>query len=204
MLTPRRLIITDGSLPALAALSLQNRPDQAVLWVPELADHSTPQRLAAIAHQATHFRIDRTVGPGAARSPVAKPSAKPSARGIHHSALDGAGLLIAAVIAARELRCSRVVWPCQAGVDLDRMATLHEVSMCAAHLADLDATTTNPAPEIRTPVLDCTDEQIIDLISSSGVPTSLAWWCDHDLPRPCGGCDSCRRWDSVLRATAAA
>ncbi len=200
MLTPRRLIITDGSLPALAALSLQNRPDQAVLWVPELTDNSAPQRLAAIARQATHFRIDRTVGPGAARSATTGPSG----RGVHHSALDGAGLLISALIAARDLRCSRVVWPCQAGVDLDRMAALHEVSMCVAHLADLDATTANPAPEIRTPVLDCTDEQIIDLISSSGVPTSLAWWCDHDLPRPCGGCDSCRRWDSVLRATMAA
>lgn len=199
MLTPRRLIISDGSLPALAALALQDRPDQAVLWVPAMGQVAAPRRLAAVARQAEHFGIDRPVGPGAVRIAAEDGSGRSTA-----SALDEAGVLLAALSTARLLRCSRLVWPCQAGMDLDRMAVLHEVTMCAAHLADLDASPTRPAPEIRTPVLDCTDEQIVDLIAGSGVPTTLAWWCDHDTQRPCGGCDSCRRWESALRATAPA
>jgi hypothetical protein len=199
MLTPRRLIISDGSPPALAALALQDRPDQAILWVPTIARPAAPRCLTVIARQAAHFRIDRTMGPGAS------PSEQPAVRGNHDlTALEEAQVLIDAIITAVELQCSRVVWPCQAGLDLERMAKLHEVVMCAAHLASLDATSKNLAPDIRTPVLDCTDEQVVDLIVSSGASTSLAWRCDHDAPQPCGGCNSCRRWDAVLRATAAA
>lgn len=195
MLTPRRLIITDGSLPSLAALALQDRPDQAILWAPELSRRTGPRQLEAIARQAAHFRIDRTMGPGCA---VALTTAETP---LQVSALGDASLLIAALLAARETRCSRIVWPIQAGMDLDRMSVVHEVVMFVSHLADLDVASKHLSPEIRTPVLDCTDEQIIDLIGSSGVPTSLAWWCDRESPQPCGGCDSCRRWASAQRTT---
>jgi len=195
MLTPRRLIITDGSLTALAALALQDRPDQTILWVPDLLDRAAPRRLDAIKRQAAHFHIDSTIGPGAAVSSVAADPLTPA------SALSDASLLIAAVLAACKARCSRVIWPIQAGMDLDRMSIVQEVVMSVAHLADLDSAARRLSPEIRTPVLDCTDEQIIDLINSSSVPMALAWSCDRDSPQPCGCCDSCRRWAGAPRTT---
>lgn len=198
MLTPRRLIITDGSPSSLAALALQDRPDQTILWVPQLLDRAAPRRLDAIKRQAAHFHIDSTIGPGCAVSPVAVELHTPA------TALGYANLLIAALLAARTARCSRIIWPVQAGLDLDRLSIVHEVVMSIAHLADLDSAARHLSPEIRTPVLDCTDEQIIDLIHSSSVPMAMAWSCDHDSLHPCSACDSCRRWSSAPRATVSA
>ncbi len=194
MLTPRRLIITDGSLPSLAGLTLQDRPDQVILWVPDLGFRAAPRRLEAIRRQAAHFHIDRIIGPGCIGSSAASEPSAPA------GALSDASLLISALLAARNSRCGRIIWPTQAGMDLDRMSRVHEVVMFVSHVSDLDLSSMHLSPEIRTPVLDCTDEQIIDLIGSSGVPISMAWWCDHESPESCGECDSCRRWDSARRS----
>jgi len=200
MLTPRRLLITDGSPEALAALTLQDRPDQTILWVPELEQAGASRRMAAVKRQAEHFRTDRVIGPGA-NATTSESASRPA---LLHRVLADAKMLIEALIAASESRCGRVIWPCQAGFDLDRMATVQEIVTCAAHLAQLDPSTRGFAPVVRTPLLDCTDEQVVDLIRSGGAPLALSWWCEHESAEPCGACESCGRWESAGPATTAA
>ncbi len=192
MLTPRRLLITDGSPAALAALTLQDRPDQTVLWAaPSLA----PPALGVVQRQAAHFGVDHLVGPGldAGRTP---PPSGPRAIG------EGR-LLLDALLASSQWRCGRIIWPCQGGRDLDRIAEVQEIVACISHIARLDTAWRAVGPEIRTPLLDCTDEQIMDLIGASGVGLSLSWWCEGQGTSPCGGCGPCRRWQAVSRLAAA-
>lgn len=199
MLTPRRLLIADGSPAALAALSLQERPDQTMLWVPALAPAARPSRLAATRRQAAHFGTDRVAGPGAAACGESWPEC-PSAEG----ALALGRLLLDALSAAAQWRCGRVIWPIQAGRDLDRIAAIHEVVTCVAQLARMDAIWRGLTPDIRTPLLDCTDEQVADLIRAAGAPLSLSAWCDEEGAQPCGHCQSCQRWQAAAAPPLAA
>ncbi len=199
MLPPRRLLIADGSPASLAALTLQERPDQTILWVPALAQAARPRPLAATRRQAAHFGTDRVVGPGSADngdSSLLFHSAE--------SALTMGRLLLDALSAAAEWRCGRVIWPCQAGRDLDRIAAVHEVVGCVGQLARMDPIWRGMLPEIRTPLLDCTDEQVADLIRASGAPIALCWWCQAEEASPCGDCESCHRWRAAHQLLAAA
>jgi 7-cyano-7-deazaguanine synthase len=49
--------------------------------------------------------------------------------------------------------------------------------------------------EIRTPLIECTKEEIVRLGTSLGAPLGLTWSCYLGGDRPCGACDAC-----VLRA----
>lgn len=192
MLTPRRLLVTDGSPPALAALTLQERADQTILWAtPAL---SAAQR-SAIERQAAHFGVDRVVGPGLEPASDRAPA---SPRTIAEGRM-----LFDALLAAWQCRCGRIIWPCQAGHDLDRIAQVQEIVLCVGHVARLDPAWRTVGPEIRTPLLDCTDEQVADLIASGGGGMALAWWCEGPAAAPCGGCGACRRWSAVNRLAAA-
>ncbi len=48
---------------------------------------------------------------------------------------------------------------------------------------------------IRTPLIECTKEQIVRLGVDLGAPLHLTWSCYRGGDRPCGACDAC-----VLRA----
>ena len=49
----------------------------------------------------------------------------------------------------------------------------------------------NPV-ELRTPLIECTKEQIVRLGVEYGAPLALTWSCYLGGDRPCGTCDACR------------
>ena len=49
----------------------------------------------------------------------------------------------------------------------------------------------NPV-ELRTPLIECTKEQIVHLGVEYGAPLAMTWSCYLGGDRPCGTCDACR------------
>ena len=112
-----------------------------------------------------------------------------------------AGMLIRAVLVAVHLGCRRIVWPKTVGPAAGPVGrAVMRASMVAA-LADLDAGV--PASEqivIDVPLVDLTDEQLVDLAEDAGAPIRSFRACDGAAANPCGRCDGCRRWLAAFDA----
>jgi len=48
------------------------------------------------------------------------------------------------------------------------------------------------AIELRTPLIECTKEEIVRLGAEYGAPLALTWSCYLGGDQPCGACDACR------------
>ncbi len=124
--------------------------------------------------------------------------------------LEASAMLLGAGEAAMVAGCTRLIWPLQlgGGVNDDARLTLMsqatDRALLAARLLCVDAPV--PGLLISTPLLDLTDEQLLDLAADADAPIAGAWWCASQSPQPggmsapCGACASCERWLGACRA----
>lgn len=106
----------------------------------------------------------------------------------------------------------RVIWPVQcAGAFGDEQRVTQQAAatsraLLAARLLSVDAKENGGAGGgilIDTPVLDLTDNELLELAADIDAPVGLARWCVQQAEvggTVCGVCDGCRRWVPAIRA----
>lgn len=99
-------------------------------------------------------------------------------------------LLLAALAEARHQQAEAVVWPVSVGGDAQQGALATEQAILCEHLAETEAEHT---PRIETPLVEMTDQQVIELGGQLGVDWKLAWTCARPGEQPCMACAGCRR-----------
>ena len=102
-------------------------------------------------------------------------------------------LLLAAMAEAKHQQAEAVVWPVSVNGNPQQGALATEQSVLSQHLAETEATETEQAPRIETPLAEMTDQQIIELGGQLGVDWTLAWTCARPGEQPCMACAGCRR-----------
>lgn len=99
-------------------------------------------------------------------------------------------LLLAALAEARHQQAEAVVWPISVNGDPQQGALATEQAVLCDHLAETEAEQT---PRIETPLVEMTDQQVIELGAQLGVDWALAWSCTRPGEQPCMACGGCRR-----------
>ncbi|NOG54584.1 MAG: hypothetical protein HND57_09710 [Planctomycetes bacterium] len=199
----RTLIMHDGGLPGLAAMTTLDRPEACVVWHMPHPDRAVATRQqACITAQMQALGCTSFVGAGPLNHSIT-----PSGPGKAFSACDEDQALesctvLMAAIAARQHGCHRVLWPENADDDADRLSSLCRRAVLIQHLANLTSDGEEPPPsqmlEIDIPMLDCSDRQVADLAIRSGVPLDQIHWCTSRADAPCERCASCIRWHKAL------
>ena len=103
-----------------------------------------------------------------------------------------AHLLLQASVMAQQLDCPKIIWPHVVGPDPKRVGEAVDRANQIAGLADRGAS--KPSLVIELPLVDLTDQQIVDLTDDTGAPLWGFWPCETDGSEPCGSCHQCRRW----------
>ena len=91
---------------------------------------------------------------------------------------------------ACEAEIERLVWPVQFDADFDQIGATTEQIQLLRHSAQLENTN---APTVETPLIELTDQQLVELGGQLSVPWNLAWSCLLEEPKPCNTCAGCRR-----------
>lgn len=183
------LILSSGGLRSLVATALMaqdaDRPRLMLLHVVDGRDNAVT-RLEFVRRQADHFRITR-IGEldlthlyGQGLGPDGEPI----------GTLVNPQILLAAITQARLGQCERVIWPVSCNVDVKTIASAMERMLLCEHLADLEAV---PMPSLVAPLLELSDQQIIELGGQLDVPWALAWSCLRQGDQPCRACPACKR-----------
>jgi len=105
--------------------------------------------------------------------------------------------LLIAMSHAISLKAKRIIWPMQVNADHARVAKTLEQAMLVEHLAQLDY---EKPPVIKTPLVELTDKQLIELGGQLDVPWQLAWSCQLFGEKPCGMCNSCTKRHNAFEA----
>lgn len=178
------LIIDRGDLPSLTALALEPQPEQVILWHPMGTDAAARSRKRVCETKTKRLGVRRllTSAPYILGLPDMPPPVE----------LHQVSMLIQASTIANQLKCSRIIWPKQVGPDFEQMGELMDRANLVVDLAgngDLGR-----GPSIDLPLVDLTDEHLVDLLEESGCPLDLFWPCDGGESSPCGACRGCTRW----------
>ena len=181
--TPEPLIILDGDLGSLVALSCAS--DEAVsigsgrssgpcaaVWVPSIFGDTHRDRSAACDRQAALFNARklnsndhveglRQIGDGPYETPM----------------------LFASIHQARTNGSDRVIWPEHPGrtadetaIDLERAASIIDRALLVEQLGALDRPAGSPRIVIETPHADLSDRQLAELAADLSVPVKTLWW----------------------------
>ena len=192
------LILSSGGLRSLVATALTQREEQktrvSLLHLIDGRDNAV-MRMESVRQQAEHFGIARIVeldlphlyGHGQSRS----------SDGLPTGTLVGPQTVLAAVAQARQQQIERVVWPVSFDGDDRAMARTTEQVLLLDHLAQVEAT---PMPRVETPLVEMTDQQIVELGGQMNLPWELAWSCAVQIDKPCKVCPSCRRRKAAFEA----
>ncbi len=206
----RSLIIHTGGVEGLTAVACQDRPERCVLWHPHLSDRAQSRRRHAIVEQATIFAIDEIIDFDATdlvaienQKTIDHQDVSEESTILQTTTQDRLAiaawsiLLLQAVHDATQLRCKQVVWPIHLGdATLENQIRITEMHTLVSHLTELDESSSEC--RLVMPFIDLSDVQLIDLAARSDVSLRSAWWCSHDTPQPCSGCDGCVRWTQAL------
>lgn len=99
-------------------------------------------------------------------------------------------MLLAAQAEARQQQAEAVVWPISVNANAQEGAKATEQALLCSHLAEAEA---DQQPRIESPLLEMSDQQIIELGGQLDVDWSLAWTCTRPGEKPCMACAGCRR-----------
>jgi len=200
MTRPATIVLSAGGIRSLVALAaVRAEPDHGSLILLHLSDGRANGAVRAeyVHRQARQYKLGRTLvaplpavsaGLGTASSDDDDDEADQT--GARGPALVRPQLLLTACAFAVQFNAQRIIWPAQANGLFAQAAALNEQLVLARHLAQHD--NTDPPP-IETPLLDLTDQQVIELGGQLGVPWALAWTCTKSDATPCGACPGCRR-----------
>lgn len=119
-----------------------------------------------------------------------EPAPKPAGREPVHSSLIRPQVLLVGLAYAVDLGVDRLIWPCQFNADYDAITRVSEQLILMQQLAELE----HPKlPEVQTPLLELTDQQMVELGGHHAVPWELAWSCQLCGQTPCRQCATCKR-----------
>jgi hypothetical protein len=197
------ILIDDADLPSLVAASF--RPQQGLVLVhARRGDDAAARRAEIVAEHeaalgASTVFLDHAVGHtfGLSIRRRRRPAAEALEEALHGSLVETLVLVEAATLAAT-LGATRVIWPRQVGPDPTLVEVALERATLAAALAGSASGCVPPAME--TPLLDLTDEHVVDLAEDAGVPARSFWPCVSGGPEPCGRCPGCARWQKAYEA----
>ncbi len=166
----RTLVMSDGDLTGLVARAMVSRPGETVVW---LLPRSGTRRRAAAKAQGAALGFE-TVEADARQGAFA---------GMPEELID----LFLACRSADRHGCDRVVLPACRGMDADGIYAVDSaIADVGRFLAEAGV---RREPEIVTPLLDLTTEQVADLALDLGVAMELCWWdgrfaglCDEGDP----------------------
>lgn len=181
--TPEPLIILDGDLASLVALSCAS--DEAVaigsarapgpcavVWLPPIFGDTQRDRSAACDRQIALFNARRLPQPG-----------NDAGLGLAGEKGSETGLLLAAIAHATTSGSTRVVWGAHPGrpeddqaIDLDRASSIIDRSLLVEQLARLDRPVGATTISLETPHADLTDRQLVELAADLSVPAKTLWW----------------------------
>jgi len=182
MSATQTLIIDLADLPSLTAIAIQPEGQTLVLWHPGCTDASAARRVELVQRHGDVFSAADVV--------LSEPSAFRSAgmpQWFVHSEL-----LLQALAVAERMGCARIIWPHQVGPAFEQIGPVVERVATLASLPGM-AEGREPVP-IDLPLVDLTDEQVVELADDSGASLRAFWPCGSGEAQPCGGCDGCRRW----------
>src|SRR6185369_15642885 len=103
-------------------------------------------------------------------------------------------VMLTAMAQAAVLGATRLIYPAQANGDFDALARATESLVLLRHLASLEvAKPKTDVPLIESPLLELSDQQLVELGNQLGVPWELAWTCTVGADAQCKVCPACRR-----------
>lgn len=102
-------------------------------------------------------------------------------------------VLLAAIAEARYQQAEAVIWPVSVNADAQQGAQATEQAILCQHLAEAESVGEDQQPRIETPLIEMTDQQVIELGSQLDVDWSLSWSCSRPGETPCMACAGCRR-----------
>lgn len=188
--TPRMVILSSGGLRSLVAAGLvRGESAKQRLTLVHLVDgrDNARVRLAYAQRQAEHHRatlaeldLPHLFGHGHGKQPDGRPV----------GALALPQAILAALGHAWLNQAEQVVWPGSCNAEARGLARLTEQTELCEHLLALEP---EPRPALRCPLIEMTDQQIVELGAQLGVDWELAWSCLLAGEAPCLACVGCRR-----------
>ena len=184
-------ILNSGGLRSLVATALTcSSGEKLRITLLHVLDgrENTATRLEYVRRQAEFFSIyhvheikmPHLFGHGFGKSPTGEPM----------GTLASAQILIAALGHARFNQAEKIIWPASFNCEPKAMAKATEQILLCEHLAQIEG---SPMPALNDPLLEMTDQQIIELGGQLQVPWRLAWSCTNQNKSPCRTCPACRR-----------
>ena len=188
------LLIDRGDLPSLTAISMVPDPTQLILWHPLEPDKAATSRRTVCEGHTDALGVMRLIVNDPGNSGIAEMS--PPAMLFH------AQMLVQAAMLACQINCSKIIWPQQIGPDFQRMGEAVDLAHMVMGLASGGHQAGFEPGEfiIDLPLIDLTDEQVVDLADVSGGLMELFWPCEESRDMPCGTCHECLRWEKAFQA----
>ena len=191
MAAPHVIILNSGGLRSLVATALvrQERQKQrlTLLHVVDGRDNASV-RLNYAERQGEQYRAGRVdeldlphlFGHGHGKHPDGRPMGP----------LVTPQLLLGALAHARLYQAGRLVWPGAVDAEARAMAgATQQIELCD-HLSEVEA---DPRPSLEAPLVEMSDQQIVQLGAQLEVDWRLAWSCLLAGDAPCHACPGCRR-----------
>ncbi len=195
---PTILILTGGGLRSLVAastaLAVPERTTALMMHVHDDHPAANP-RLAMAKRQAGYCGIKQFVTLELPRLKGRRPGNPPGQT--VGEPLVRVHVLMLAMVQAIELEIPRIVWPVQSNGDEETIALLTEQVVLAQHLAQTEY---DQVPAVDTPLLELTDQQLIELGGQLDLPWKLAWTCLMPGDEHCRACAACRRRHRAFEA----
>jgi 7-cyano-7-deazaguanine synthase in queuosine biosynthesis len=184
------MIVNGGglrSLTATAAALTEVVCDELVLLHLRDGRANAAMRADTMHRQARHYQITRVIEVGLPHLQTEPYIAVNQDGG--SSPLTRSQTLIVAVAQAIRVKAGRLIWPVQINGDHPTIARAAEEVVLIEQLTRLEQ---QQAPAIDMPLVDLTDQQLIELGAQLDVPWELAWTCMQAGDRPCGVCAACQ------------
>jgi 7-cyano-7-deazaguanine synthase in queuosine biosynthesis len=203
------LILNSGGLRSAVAtaLVLAELPKPRVAMVHFIALHRNAAARLQYARRLTeHYGLTRFIE---LELPRVEPGAHQANPQTPVSPLHRTLLATAAMAQAVEMGANRLIWPVQVNAQARLAAQITEQTTLLSHLTELEVTPGSPtaaalpdgqSPVIETPLLELSDQQVVELGAQLNVPWRLTWSCDLDGGRPCKVCPSCQRRHAAFAA----
>lgn len=197
--TTQTLVLCSGGLRSLVALALVKGEEAGQRVTLLHVDDGRPSRKRAAdaaARQAEAFQVDRIAELSMPHVYDRHAAGNATAPG---GSLAAAQVVLAAECFAVRHRIGRVVYPASCGLDTDPLGRAIERLLLVEQLAAADVpqghgdAENRTVPRVETPLLELTDQQIVELGGQLGADFGMSWSCTEDSPHPCQVCSACRR-----------
>lgn len=166
------------------------KPEKLILW------HFLEPDLAGLKRrQVCEAHVDQL---GARRLIVIEPGAMGLSDMPPPEGMFQALMLLQAAATARQLNCSKIIWPRQVGPEFEQMGI--EIDRADAVMSIAAADPESGPLAIELPLIDLSDQQVTEIVEEAGGAMDLFWPCEGGQERPCETCAECLRWHKAFEA----